>query len=73
MNNFMDHDFAFKGPQTDLWSAPRRLNRDYPAKEKEEEGPMRKEENQENVVSYKPKVVLRKRECDCLRWLWVCL
>ena len=46
-------------------SAPKRLNREYPAKEKKGEGTERGEENQENV-SQKPKVVLRKRECHCL-------
>lgn len=34
---------------------PRRLNRDYPAKEEKEAGPMREEANQENEVSEKPK------------------
>lgn len=44
-----------------------RPNREDPAKEKRKEGSMREEENQENVVSQRPReTVLRKRECNCI-------
>ena len=65
MNNLRLIILSIKGSRTSPGSAPRRLNREYPAKEKKGEGTERGEENQENV-SQKPKVVLRKRECHCL-------
>ena len=40
-----------RGPKANPWSAPRRLSRDDPAKERKEESPVREEENPENVVS----------------------
>lgn len=56
-----------KGLKTDPWSLPTRPNREDPAKEKRKEGSMREEENQENVVSQRPReTVLRKRECNCI-------